>query len=218
MPRTRPKEHFRWPLNAILGSQSKLAALRTLGGSSVPLSCQALSRRSGMTHRAVTLALDDLRAVGIVVPAGGGHERLYRVNAAHRLTPAIEALFRAEADTHAAMRAELSAAVRGAPNGVLGASLVGAGADGREKIGDEHHLICVVADRQVVRAWSDRFVAVSNGVAARYGTPLRVTVYDQATARRMWATRTPAAYEAVLSADLIAGRPLLELVESIGSA
>ena len=200
------------PLAAILGSQGKVAVLRELWRSAVALSCQEIHRRAGMAYRTVDLSLKDLVASGVVMGAGGTHERLYRLRAEHRLVPPLEGLFRVEADFLAALRAELGAVARSGGSEVLGVSLVGSVAVGRERVGDPIRLVVVVGAPAGVKRWADRYALAGEGLRKRFGVHLEVTVYDLHTAVRMWATRTPAAEEAVAAADTVWGGELRTLL------
>ncbi len=189
-----------------------MAVLRELWRSAVALSCQEIRRRAGLAYRTVDLSLKDLLASGVVVGAGGTHERLYRMRAEHRLVPPLEALFRAEGDFHAALRAELAALARSGGPGVLNVSLVGSITGGRERVGEPVRLVVIVTAPDVARRWHDRYTSASDGLRMRFGVHLEVTVYDLQTAVRMWATRTPTAESAVRTADTVWGDGLGELL------
>jgi hypothetical protein len=47
----------------------------------------------------------------------------------------------------------------------------------------------------------------------RFGAALRAMVYDRASARTMWRTRTPAAERNVRESELLAGSPLMALLD-----
>ena len=109
MAKTQLVGAFHAPLTAILGTRAKVVALRELWASAAPLSCQEIARRGGMAFRSIDLALNDLLLAGVVERVGGRRERLVRISAGHRLSPALAALLRAEADFYPAIRSELAA-------------------------------------------------------------------------------------------------------------
>lgn len=200
------------PLDAILGTRAKLAVLRLLASSPVPLSCQAMSRRAGMAYRSIDLAVRDLMGVGLLERIGESHERMYATVETHRLVPAIKGLLRAESDFRPALRAELAAVSR-REAGAVAVAIVGSGGPPAEGIGDPVHVVVVTESEETVRQWGDRFVAAGDGLLDRFGIRLRVTVYSHATMARMWATRTAAAERSVATAERVAGVRLQDLVE-----
>lgn len=205
------------PLTSIMGTRAKMVVLRELWGSGAALSCQDLARRGGMAFRSIDLALTDLLTAGVIERVGGRRERLVRVVAGHRLSPSVAALFRAEADFYPAVRSELAAVCRSADAGLEAVAIIGAVASAVERPTDTLQLLVVAATDAGVRRWVDRFVAAGVGIRARFGISVDVTGYDLTTARRMWATRTPAAERLVRNAEAIVGPRLASLFELTGS-
>ncbi len=212
MAKTRNTSASVRPLDAILGTRAKLAVLRLLAGSAVPLSCQAMCRRGGMAYRSIDLAVRDLLDVGLLERIGESHERMYAIVASHRLVPALKGLLRAESDYRPALRAEL-ATVAAQADGALAVAIVGSGGPPAEGIGEPIHVVVVTDSEEAVRHWGDRFVAASDGLLDRFGVRLRVTVYTRATMERMWTTRTAPAERSVASAERVSGVRLEELLK-----
>ena len=207
---------FHSPLAVAMGTRAKVVTLRELWRSGEPLSCQEIARLGGMAFRSIDLALTDLLATGLVERVGGRRERLVRAAAGHRLAPAVAALLRAEADFFPAIRSELSAVGRSGDSGMEAVAIIGAVADGVERPSDMLQLLVVTSTEPGVRRWVDRFVAAGAGMTTRFGVRIDVTGYDLTTARRMWATRTPAAERLVRGAKSIVGPPLEQLFEESG--
>lgn len=190
-----------------------MVSLRELSSSATPLSCKQLSERGSMAYRSISLALADLVAIGVVRQIGGRRERIYSINASHRLVPGLQSILRAEADYFPALRAELTAIGKPLRDGLLGVAIVGPVAVAEEPLGEPIHLVVVTDSVEAVRRWGDRFVAASTGMRERFGTVLRVSAYDRTTLRAMWVTRTPTADRLVKGSLTIVGAPLHVLVE-----
>lgn len=212
MAKTRIKAASIHPLDAILGTRAKLAVVRILAASAVPLSCQAMCRRASMAYRSIDLAVRDLVEVGLLERIGESHERMYAIVATHRLVAAIKGLIRAESDYRPALRSEL-ATVAAKAEGVLAVAIVGSGGAPAEEIGQPVHVVVVTESGEAVHRLGDRFVAASDGLFDRFGVRLRVTVYTRATMAKMWATRTASAERSVASAERVAGIRLSDLLK-----
>lgn len=208
MAKTQLIGAFHAPLTAILGTRAKVVVLRELWASAAPLSCQEIARRGSMAFRSIDLALNDLLSAGVVERVGGRRERLVRISAGHRLSPALAALLRAEADFYPAIRSELAAVARSGDTGIEAVAIIGAVASALERPTDKLQLLVVAATEAGVHRWVDRYVAAGVGITARFGVRIDVTGYDVTTARRMWATRTPGAERSVRSSESIVGPPL----------
>lgn len=73
-----------------------MRALRALCSYAAPLSAAQLAREAGLTPQGIRLVLDDLVGQGVVTAHGQGRSRLYSIDVAHPLAPALSALFAAE--------------------------------------------------------------------------------------------------------------------------
>lgn len=119
---------LRYPLTAALAGEGGVRLLRELARHGGPLSPRALADRGGLTIQGARRALKRLVALGLVETVGSGDRLLYRLNPAHPLAPALNALFAAEAArvdaVFGAVRAAAAAAelpvLAGADDGRIG--------------------------------------------------------------------------------------------------
>ena len=123
---------FRHPLTAALAGEGAVRLLRELAGHGGPLSPRALADRTGLTVQGARRALKRLEAVGVAVAVGSVDRRLYQLNPAHPLAPALAALFAAEAARVDAVYDGVRAALAGAPLPVLAAWTYGSVARGED--------------------------------------------------------------------------------------
>jgi DNA-binding transcriptional ArsR family regulator len=202
------------PLTAAFGTRGKVAALRILWRAETAIPYREVVRRSGMAYRSIDLALGELTQAGFVEELAGGRERRVRLYPGHRLAPAIATLLQLEADFFSALRVELRAVAEASRrNGLLGAAIVGAVARREEVLGGAIEIVVFVSDAAGVVHARGAFDAASEGIASRFGVGVRVMVYDVASARAMWRTRTPAAERSMRESELFAGSPLVALLE-----
>lgn len=87
---------FWTPWDHVLGSESRVRALRVLDETDEPMSVRELTRRTGMHLRAMQLAVEKLESAGVVERVGTGARSQVRLRRAHPLTPAVRDLFQAE--------------------------------------------------------------------------------------------------------------------------
>lgn len=203
------------PLAAILGTRGKVAALRILWRASNPLAYREVVRRAGMAYRSIDLALGELTDTGIVEELEGGHERRVRFRTGHRLAAAISSLLQVDADFFASLRVELrTIATASLGDGLLAAALVGPAARREERLGSSLDLLLIAGDSRAAARCRERFAAAADEIRSRFGVKLKLLVYDVATARAMWRTRTTAAIRDVSEAQLLAGTPLMEVLSA----
>ena len=204
------------PLAAILGTRGKVAVLRILWRASNPLAYREVVRRSGMAYRSIDLALGELTDTGIVEELEGavtnagcssgpdtGWQR--QSAACCRSTPTSSLRCASSCGRSAT-------ASRG--DGLLAAALVGAAARREERLGGGLDLLLIASDPRAATRCRDRFDVAADGIRSRFGVRLNLLVYDLATARAMWRTRTAAAMRDVSDAQLLAGTPVLALLSS----
>ena len=182
---------FSSPLDALLGTRAKVSVLRVLVGSAVPLGLREVSRRSGMAYRSIELAIKELVMLGLLERIDGSRERLVRLSSAHRLSPAVQDLLRAEEDFRPALQSELRVlAETGVRDGLLSVALIGAGRRGTERIGDPLELLLLAREPASATKWRLLFERAGIDIARRFGARLSVVSYDLDQARKMWQTRT----------------------------
>lgn len=203
------------PVTAVLGTRSKVAVLRVLWRSGAALPFREVVRRSGLAYGSIDLALRDLLLTGLVEePPQDGRERRVRFRTGHRLAGAVTALFQVDGDFFPALRVQLRATAEAAKgDGMLGAAMVGAVSRRTESLSDPVDVVMVTTDAPALQRCLERFERAGDDIAARFGARIHVIGYDLATARTMWRTRTPAAAREVKDAELLAGIPLIELLD-----
>ncbi|MEP6589921.1 MAG: hypothetical protein ABJC19_01955 [Gemmatimonadota bacterium] len=171
-----------------------------------------------MAFRSIELAIKELAVLGILTRVDGSRERLVQLSATHRLAGVVLALLRAEADFEPAWRSELRVmAEAGVKDGLMAVALIGAGAAGREAIGDPLELLLLAPDAQTCAKWMRQFDRAGKALTPRFGLELKLTCYELPVARRLWATRTPAADRSIREAIPLAGvTPLAALSSADG--
>ena len=205
---------FSSPLDALLGTRAKIGVLRVLVGSATPLGYREVSRRSGMAYRSIELAIKELVILGFLERTEGSRERLVRLSSAHRLSPTVQDLLRAEEDFHPALRAELRVlAEAGLRDGLLSVAIVGAATRGSERIGEPLELLLLARDPANAAKWRVNFERAGIEIARRFGAKLAVASYDLDQAKRMWRTRTPAAERNIREAETLAGESVEVLLK-----
>lgn len=103
----------RWrstPLNAALGSGSKLRLLRALPAHHRPRAARELARLIGMSLPPILRAPRELEALALVTIASTSAQFLCEFNQHHQLVPALDALFAAEQSWRDLCLASLQAA------------------------------------------------------------------------------------------------------------
>src|SRR5215211_7360215 len=84
-------------LEQVLGTRSKVAALRVLINSKIGFSGSSVAKRAGMGLLAIQNALADLEGLGLVEVERGSVEHRYRLNFKHYLVgQGLQAVFEAE--------------------------------------------------------------------------------------------------------------------------
>jgi predicted nucleotidyltransferase len=111
MARSTAQSALRFPLTAILGTDTNVRLLRELSRHGGLLSSPSLARRSGLARASVWSALGVLETTGIVSAEGTGRSRLYRLNDRHTLAKPLLALFEREAERFAAIRGVIAEAI-----------------------------------------------------------------------------------------------------------
>ena len=164
-------------LEHILGSKSKVAALRVLLSSKLGFSGSSVAKRSGMGLLAIQNALADLEHLGIVGVERGAVEHRYRLNFHHYLVAhGLQALFEGERKLSKALVDELRALLE---DRVESAGLFGSFARGETKADSDIDLLVIVGTHkekeQVSRTLSDAAGALS----AKYGLPVQPVILEQ---------------------------------------
>ena len=211
-PRQPPAGPLRAPLSYALGTPAKVALLRLLAPRGDPVSQREAARRTGIQVRSAQRALDDLVALGVVTRLAGGREHLVRLNADHRLAPALTILFDAEADLFRALRQTLSEVAtrhRPQPAALL---LFGSAARGDDRLDSDLDVLGVARTQAEAGALLERLAAAAAAIRTAFGAELRPVVLTVAQLRSQWRTRGSLPRRAAEDALLVLGRPLPELV------
>lgn len=124
MPRTANQSFLRKPLTWILGNNANLATMRELCLHGGELSAPQLIASTGLAASSTQGALAALVEANIVRSMGSNRVKIYAVERTHPLLSHIEALFAAEDDRYARIRAGITAIARRTP-GVAAAWLYG---------------------------------------------------------------------------------------------
>jgi len=211
-PRQPPAGPLRAPLSYALGTPAKVALLRLLAPRGDPVSQREAARRTGIQVRSAQRALDDLVALGVVTRLAGGREHLVRLNADHRLAPALTILFDAEADLFRTLRQTLSeVATRHRPQPVA-LLLFGSAARGDDRLDSDLDVLGVARTQAEAGALLERLAAAAAAIRTAFGAELRPVVLTVAQLRSQWRTRGSLPRRAAEDALLVLGRPLPELV------
>jgi len=168
-----------------------------------------------MAYRSIELAIKELATLGMLERVDGSRERLVALSGSHRLAGAVLALLRAEEDFNPALRAELRVlAEAGREDGLLAVAIIGAGSRGSETVGEPLELLLLATEARMAMRWQQKFEQAGGELLRRFGVRLSLIGYDLDRARKLWRTRTPAAEQAIATAELLAGAPILPLLEA----
>jgi hypothetical protein len=171
--------HLARPLDAVLGSASRLSSLRVLAHAKEPLSGREVARRAGINHQAAALALKDLERAGVARRRAVPGSIQWVLDQEHFLVDeALVYLFGAEA-RHAD---EVVAAVKGALDRRADWVFVtGEAAKGRLALGAPLDLIvvCPVGRR---RALNEALRALTAELRDRFGLEPNVATLTKAEA------------------------------------
>jgi predicted nucleotidyltransferase len=162
---------FRFPLTAAFAGEGGVRLLRELAQYGGPLSPRALADRTALTVQGTRRALKRLVALGLVATVGTTDRLLYRLNPDHPLTPALAALFAAEAARVDAVFRAVRTALDRAQLPVLAAWVYGSVARGEDTVASDLDVAVVfdVASGDAPRA---------RGARVRRGMPALESALD----------------------------------------
>lgn len=198
------------PLSYFLGTRAKVACLRILALIAEPVTQRELARRTGLQHRTIQLALQDLVTLGLVTRIEGGRDFLVRLNREHRLAPAVHEMFRREAEHFLELRRALvEAAARGKRNAGLVSLLVfGSVARGEDDVSSDLDVMVIAADAAAREHALERLEAAADNLRRRFGVRLRPIGYTVARARRLWRARRAPFPDVGRDAIVLFGKPV----------
>lgn len=97
-PPAQRQSALRAPLNDLFGTEGSVRLLRELSRAPAPMTTASLAERTRLDRSTARRSLLSLLDTGVVEGQGSGRQSSYQLRDAHPLTPAIRALFRAEAE------------------------------------------------------------------------------------------------------------------------
>jgi predicted nucleotidyltransferase len=207
----------REPLSHALGTRAKVGCLRILSLIHEPLTQRDLARRAHFQHRTVQLALEELVALGFVSRIEGGRDFLVRLNREHRLAPAVEQIFRQEAEHFLELRRALVEAAGGrASQEVLSIVLFGSAARSEDTLGSDVDTLLIAPDARVRNSALERIESSREPLLERFGVRIHPVGYSLSEARRLWRQRRPPLPEALRDGIVLLGPPLRELLNGKG--
>ena len=160
-------------LDEILGSRSKISVLRSLFAQD-SLGGREIARRTGLSPRAASVALNQLVAAGILRRQAAGSTHLFSVDRRRHLVQAsLARLFNEEADLPNAMGRRIMRAI--GRTQCVSAAIFGSGARGEAGPGSDVDVLVLLADSSRVRPAKERLQAGAEEFFDLFG--LRLSPY-----------------------------------------
>lgn len=159
---------LRSPLDAILGSTSKVRVLRVLCRREMGLTARELSRLTETSRPAIAGAISDLEALGVITIEDIGKQYVCRINRVHGLVQAaLMPLFTAER----AMIDEFYADVRATMESFkpMGVWIFGSAARGEMRPGSDVDVFVLVRRESDVEKLEDRLLDERSNWSKKYG-------------------------------------------------
>lgn len=213
------------PLDAILGSTSKVRLLRLLISDHQTASAREAARLTRMSAPAILQAAEELVALGLAVREESGHQVRLTANKDHALFALLHGLFAAEASWAAilfgAIRESLVPGRTETPGSwspslasgpVVAAGVFGSTARGEDQPGSDLDLLVLVRtpdDADLIRS---RIAEQAPRWRARFGITVSAVVMGFDRARRRHAAGDTLLAQAARDARMIVGAPLGEIL------
>lgn len=210
MPASKPQSALRQPLTGLLGTAGHVRVLRELALHGGDLGTSTLARQSGLTVQQVRRVLGSLQEQGIVDVAGSGHARLFKLRPLHPLSPALAALFTAEADAFRILWLNLLKRVTKVEAQAHGVWLYGSAARLSDRPGSDLDLVAVSDEPRRIAD------TLRNGLASlerSRGLTISVIGLDLADVARLAAGHDPWWSTLVRDAKVLAGASPQTLTE-----
>lgn len=164
-------------LESILGSSSKVAALRVLLQSKIGYSGTEVARRAGMGLLAIQNALADLEGCGLVDVHRGKVEHRYRLNIDHYLVAhGLRQLYAGEREMLKSLAHDLRQILEGK---VVAAGLFGSAARGEAKSGSDIDLMVIVNTAKEYDQVNNLLLEPVHLLSKQYGWPIQQVVYKK---------------------------------------
>ena len=175
-------------IESIFGNRSRTAVLRVLRGVTVPLNASQIAARTGITRPAVTAALDDLAAAGMVRSSSVGRANVHTlVRENVYVQRIVEPAFAGEE----AIADDLVEYLRtGFENLALSVVLFGSYARGEQDSSSDVDVVLVAADADSKTRLEMAAYDLASDFHERFGTHLSPLVYDLREAAAL-ASRAP---------------------------
>jgi predicted nucleotidyltransferase len=163
-------------LEHILGSKSKVAAIRVLVNSKTGISGNAIAKNAGMGLLAIQNALADLEQLGLIHVERGAVEYRYRLNTKHYLVSrGLLPLYAAERDMVDALARDLRKLLEGH---VVAAGLFGSFPLGRAGPASDVDLFVLVDTRREYEYVTGLLADQLSRLTERYGLPVQPVVFE----------------------------------------
>lgn len=204
------------PLDAILGSTSKVRLLRLLLAQNRTFSAREAARLTGMSTTAILGAIDDLYKLGLIHREQSARQFLCTANREHRLLKTtLEPLFAAEAEWTEpfffAIREALgvSAAEHAGPHNkkrdVIAAWIFGSSAVDRDAPGSDVDLFVLTKNDAIVETVGDRISEELERLQRQFGADVRPIVMSYHKAASQLAAGNHFISEALQNIRLVTG-------------
>lgn len=201
-----------------LGTRAKVGCLRVLSLIREPVTQRELARRARFQHRSVQLALEELVVLGFVSRMEGGRDFLVQLNRHHRLAPAVEQLFRQEAEHFLELRSALVAEVAKGRESreVLSLALFGSMARAEDGLESDLDALVIASDARARDGALERIGSAGEKMLERFGVRVRPIGYTLSEARRLWRQGRSPLPEALRDGIVLRGPPLREILSGQG--
>ena len=197
------------PLDAALGSTSKVRLLRLLITQNRTLSGREAARLTDMSTTAILGAIDDLYKLGLIHREQSGRQFLCTPNRDHLLLKTIETLFAAEAEWtrlfFSAIRESLGISQRKKRTDVLAAWIFGSSAIDQDTPGSDVDLFVLTKNATVVDAVQDQISNELERLQREFGADVRPIIMSYHKAASQVAAGNKFISETVRNARLITG-------------
>jgi predicted nucleotidyltransferase len=202
-------------LDHILGSKSKVSAIRALVNSKTGISGNAIAKNAGMGLLAIQNALADLEQLGLIHVERGAVEYRYRLNTKHYLVSrGLLPLYATERDMVDALARDLRKLLEGH---VVAAGLFGSFPLGQAGPRSDIDLFVLVKTPREYEHVTGLLADQLSRLTERYGLPVQPVVFEM----RALASGRAGMRELVESAQsgwvTVAGRDLREVIEHLPS-
>jgi len=206
---------YHHPLDAILGRISKVKVLRFLVTDQGEWGGREIARTVGLSHPIVHRSLRELAGHGLIVSRRAGGTVLYRANPDHWLVNSLVGpLFSTEREAVRALGEFLLRRLK-----LPGASLVLFGSVGRgdERPDSDIDLLVILPDGRQRKAIEARLFEVAPEVSKVFGNRLAPVVLTPGELRQRVRRRDRWVTAALKEGQVIAGKPLTELLSPHGA-